>query len=271
VPLLRSLTPIAASPGDPRLLFYTSDNTVGPGIYKNDGYDEDILTYALDYLGQPQQHGTVVDIGGNVGAIAVSLAARHGATRVVAFEPEPKNFKLLTCNVILNDLDERIIVEQTAITDSNTLVTLELAERNFGDHRIRLQNSRGELSEESRSTIQVPGRRLDDALEAAGIDDVALLWLDTQGHEGHILAGAPRLLARRLTWVAEYWPYGLRRANGLDLFHSLVAEHFSRVLDLRQSIVTHRPAVVDATALWDLVGSQLAGGPADYTDLVLLP
>lgn len=47
-----------------------------------------------------------------------------------------------------------------------------------------------------------------------------LIWMDTQGFEGHILTGASKALAKRTPLVIELWPYGMKRAG---LFSSLKA------------------------------------------------
>ena len=40
-------------------------------------------------------------------------------------------------------------------------------------------------------------------------------------------------MARRTPFVCEYWPDGLRSFGGLDLFHELVARHYTTVVDLQ--------------------------------------
>ena len=41
----------------------------------------------------------------------------------------------------------------------------------------------------------------------------SLAWIDVQGYEGFVLAGAQRLTAVRTPLVIEFWPYGLERAG----------------------------------------------------------
>ncbi len=97
--------------------------------------------------------------------------------------------------------------------------------------------------------------------------EIALVWIDAQGHEGHILAGAPRLLSTNIPVVAEYWPYGLKRSGGLALFHALVGEHYRCVLDVRASVRSDSLVTVPAA---DMDRLQSEYGQADFTDLILL-
>src|SRR5690606_985273 len=77
------------------------------------------------------------------------------------------------------------------------------------------------FGESSRELIEVPSTRLDELVKHDGSS--MLLWMDTQGYEGHVLRGAPRLLARRVPVVAEFWPYAMKRAESFAHFRKSVA------------------------------------------------
>lgn len=58
--------------------------------------------------------------------------------------------------------------------------------------------------------------RLDDLLSQVPegwTDDIKLIWIDTQGHEGHVFGGGENLFSRDIPVVSEIWPYGLKRAG----------------------------------------------------------
>jgi FkbM family methyltransferase len=272
---LRRLTPIAASKGEPSFLFRTADSGIGPSVYETSGFDEENLAWALDHLGQPQRRGTVVDVGGNIGTTTVSLLLNHGASRVVSLEAEQTNYRLLRCNLLLNGIEDKAVVRQLAVTDRDGQVTLEMAAANFGDHRIRVGGPDGALDEMTRQTVSVPARRLDAVLEDVGVDDVSLVWVDTQGHEGQVLSGARAQLGRGVPWVIEYWPYALKRENGFDTLHTIIAESFSMVVDVRRSIHTGAVASYPADAFERPVAATLPGASEtdweSYTDLILIP
>lgn len=65
------------------------------------------------------QDGLVVDIGANVGAVSV-WAAKHGARRVLAFEPERGNFAALTANLEANHADV-VLAVNVAISGGDAL------------------------------------------------------------------------------------------------------------------------------------------------------
>jgi len=93
--------------------------------------------------------------------------------------------------------------------------------------------------------------------------------VDTQGHEGHVLSGATRLLARRAPWVIEYWPYGLALAGGLEHLQELISNDFERVIDVRQSLNSGHAVEMAASRIAEIRCD--VSDADDYTDLLLLP
>jgi FkbM family methyltransferase len=265
---LADLTAIAASPQEPTYLFSTRDLIISPEVFSHSGYEEDELRWVLDYLEQPQARRTVIEVGANIGTTTIPLLVRHGAAHVEAFEPDPFNYDLLRCNLILNHVDDRVETHPLAISDTNGEVMFEQCHWNQGDHRVRVNGeaAAGLFGEGERATIPVPARRLDDAVTTP-LDAVGLIWVDAQGHEAHILEGAPQILSRPIPWAIEYWPYGLSRQGGLARLNRAIATRFSQVVDVRQSLRQGRAVLLDAADL-DAVASELGN---DFTDLILIP
>ena len=271
--LLRALTPLASVEGDGiRYVVRTQDRGVSRMTYITGHYDLDVMEDAVArlqrLLGRDVLRGrTFVDVGANVGTTSIPAVRRFGAARSVAFEPAEDNFRILSANVALNDLADRIDARQVGVSDAPGRALLELAPRNSGDHRVRTGAAAGAFDayhESRRPTAEVQLVRLDDALEELGVEiaDVGLLWIDTQGHEGHVLAGASRLLAAGVPVVCEYWPYGLRRAGGLERFNATVATAFSEVVDARAGDPLPASRVAELEDRY--TGER-------YSDLILVP
>jgi FkbM family methyltransferase len=221
---------------------------------------------------------TVLEVGANIGTETVSMLVRHGVERVVAVEPDPENVRFLRANLALNGVQDRVKIHQMALSDADGTLTLEYSEKNWGDHRIRVPAPSGPdlLNEGQRVAVEIPAHTLDSLADAGEIDldDIDLVWMDAQGHEAHILAGAELLAAAGIPIVTEYWPYGLRRVGALDRFHALVAQRHSVVIDLRTDS-DEPPMVLDATRIADLASRyepNHGDDPADvHADLLLLP
>ncbi len=140
-----------------------------------------------------------VDAGANLGWYAL-VASRLGA-RVLAFEPEPENYRLLRANVARNRA-QHVVCHPLALGETSHLATLTLSPDNAGDFRID--------STEAGERIEAWVVPLDDVLPAT--EPVGFLKLDTQGSEVRILRGARKALARAhgtMSAIVEFWPYGL--------------------------------------------------------------
>ncbi len=168
-----------------------------------------------------QSGDVVIDVGANVGWYTLLFSALVGDAGVVlAFEPDRRNFELLSETVRLNQRGSRVRAHQLALLAQDGVAEFELSEQNFGDHRIRFQSpgawQEQELyAEGSRRVTTVAGRSLDSVLQASDLGDrrIKLMKIDCQGAEPAVVDGATRTLARTAFLAMEYWPYGIRRAG----------------------------------------------------------
>jgi len=53
-------------------------------------------------------------------------------------------------------------------------------------------------------------------LPTPAAEAISLVWIDVQGHEGHVFNGGAELFSRGLPVVAEVWPHGIVR-SGMEL------------------------------------------------------
>ncbi len=278
-PLLARLTPFVGVEHDGvRYVVGTrGDRAVGYSTFINGSFEKETLRRMLLAL---SRHGvttlrgmTVLEVGANIGTETVSLLSHHGVARVVAFEPDAENARLLRVNLAINGLDRLAVIHEMALSDADATLVLERSAENSGDHRIRVPDTSGPdlFNEAERSTVEVPARRIDSLVESGelDLDPVGLVWMDAQGHEGHVLAGAQQVIAAGIPILTEYWPYGLNRAGGLDRFHTAVAEGYGTVIDLRTGS-EEPPTVLLASDVGQLA-ERYSQDFNSYSDLLLLP
>jgi FkbM family methyltransferase len=147
--------------------------------------------------------GTFIDVGANIGLVAIPVIERTAA-RGVAFEPEPRNFGLLSRNVARHNLAERIECHELACHSASDRLPLALSPDNLGDHRLQRGAPMGD-----RQIIEVSTTRLDDVLRGRELPRPIVLKVDAQGSEVGVFQGAPETLARSDFVVTEYWPEGI--------------------------------------------------------------
>jgi FkbM family methyltransferase len=248
--LLRQLTAfIGVDTPDGLIFVSTADRTVGRSVYTVGGWEERllhrVLALASEYRGRPVLPDKVfVEVGANIGT--TTIPATRVAAKTIAFEPSPANYQLLRANIAANGLDDKVRSIQSAVSDQAGRAPLALSDVNWGDNRLS-----------TKGAVLVDVVRLDDALEISTVEfsDVGLLWIDSQGHEANVLAGAPRLLAHKPAALIEFWPSGL--GDRTEWLLDLIDCSFQTVIDMR----TERPA-----SLRDLAGKYRDG----ETDLLLL-
>lgn len=237
--LSRKLTPLVAVENDGMTYVLPTDDVfLGAETYIRGQFEIYKLQQTIGLIeaaGSSKVQGRdILDIGANIGTTSIPAIRRYGFGRAWCIEPSPSNLRLLRCNILLNELEDRVTVIPVALSDQEGTLSMGLSPFGGSDHRVMADYSEDAFGEGGWNTITVDVRRLDDVMAEHGIDvdRMALAWIDVQGHEGRALAGAKGLLSSAVPVLTEYWPYGLRANETLDAFHELVAAHYSKVLDI---------------------------------------
>ncbi len=159
--------------------------TDGYKLYCDAGFDHEVYAFlepcvTEDYtrkLGMTIKTNDVVfDIGAHMGTFAV-YAASKGA-KVYAFEPDPVNYKKLLENIALNAFEDKIIPFNHAITDSRGQLKLASMEGNTGGHSLYLNTG---------NYVMVETYSFEESVSLAGVTDIDLIKIDTEGAEYTIL------------------------------------------------------------------------------------
>jgi FkbM family methyltransferase len=206
-----------------------SDTVIGKRLYSRGAFDLQKLERAFEIL-RVEQPGAMpdvlVDVGANVGSICIPAVKRGLVKRALAFEPDPGNFRLLRINVLLNGAEGEIECHELALGETAGTAMLAFNPANHGDHRIVLGVLPGIGSHE------VSVRTLDSFHEQSQ-GHVWLLWLDVQGFEPEVLAGASRAMAAGWPIVMEFTPDDLDARGTLGKLIEMIARSpYTRFYDL---------------------------------------
>ena len=158
---------------------------------------------------QPGQ--VVIDIGANIGYHSILAGKLVGPSgKVLAFEPDPYSFELLSKNLFMNGLEGIVIPINKAAGEANSLKRLFLSEENSGDHHLF-------DSKDGRSSIEVECVRLDDYLLknfAPLVQKISAVKIDIQGYEAKACQGMTGLFSKNSpTLFIEYEPGTLTSAG----------------------------------------------------------
>ena len=196
----------------------SSDKVIGRSLYINGTFEFDQFLHTLEILGNKIKTETLVDIGANIGSICIPAVKRGIFKNCLAIEPEPYNFDLLTKNIFINNLSNKIQTFNVALGQfDNEKIKFELSENNYGDHRIKSNSTeKNYYDEDKRKIIDIEMKRLDTVIQDSDLKG-NLLWMDVQGYEGFVLEGAMNILSKKPPLVIEFWPYGLDKFNSYNL------------------------------------------------------
>ena len=219
-------------------LVYTSDKVIGKLLYCRGDFDFQKFERALCILNLETKNEVVLrnlvlfDIGANVGSIGIPAIKRGYVDHVIAFEPDPDNFRLLRINAILNGVDDRMECHQVALGAEYGVAELKRNESNHGDHRIRISTGRLDESEGDNASdfVKTEVRRVDDFLTD---ESDCILWIDVQGYEADVLAGAKTALRNVCPLILEFTPNDLTENGKMDqLVGYLTGSSYTRFFNL---------------------------------------
>jgi len=153
--------------------------------------------------------GVCIDVGANVGWDTLALSECVGpAGRVFAFEPSPREYRLLLENLRLNKINN-VVAERSALGERKETRWLRLDSRNWGDNRIVAERKAGERYESI--SVQVG----DEVLAALPAGAIKLVKVDAQGYDHFVVKGLRDSLMRNPDAVlaVEVAPGHLREAG----------------------------------------------------------
>lgn len=132
---------------------------------------------------------TVVEVGANIGAHAVTLARACAPGPYYGFEPQQRVFQVLTANAVINGITNALLYPE-AIGDREGMMVIDQpdysAAGNFGSVSLDSKN-------------QQPRRRLPvrvSKLDSWGLSACHLLKIDVEGWECQVIEGAKGTISK---------------------------------------------------------------------------
>jgi FkbM family methyltransferase len=149
----------------------------------------------------------VLDVGSHLGGFAL-YAFQNGASRVVAFEPDPGNLACLKQTFSREIRDGKYLLVEAAVSGSPGRISL-LQHPNSSMSRTVEQGDQAALKDWEKKvfkpwqaftpqerTVEVQAVTIDDTLARERLDKVDFVKMDIEGAERYALAGAQGLLRR---------------------------------------------------------------------------
>jgi FkbM family methyltransferase len=241
-------TELTAETWNGLLTFNSGDRLISKYLYVRGAYERDYVTCVMEFLERVRlrdpRRDVVLDVGANIGMIAIALVKHDWFERAIAFEPEAYNFQLLTRNVKQNGYERVIACRQVALSSGSCNVELVINEGNLGGHFIPDASDAAATLAVCRS-VRIRTVTCDQIIDREFshlANRIGLVWMDIEGHEGHFLAGAETTLATGVPVVSEFYPLAIER-SGMSRggYRRRVEKHFTHVCVLENGQFIERP------------------------------
>lgn len=156
---------------------------------------------------------TALDVGANLGEIALHMGKRVGATGAVyAFEPISGIFERLRQHVERNGMQDVVRAVPLALSDRSGEAEIAFAEQSADNQGLASIANLSDKAGPLRTRIRT--MTLDEFVRTEGIERIDLIKVDIQGAEPQFLDGAAETLRRyRPKLLMEFSPDDLQHAN----------------------------------------------------------
>lgn len=204
------------------LKMYLHDTGLSSAIIRNGVYEKNETEFIQRHV---KSDDVLVDIGANIGYYTLLFAKLIGKNgKTFAFEPEIKNFQILTKNISINNL-QNVILENFAISNYNGVVKLYISE-------VPGRHSLTPTSKNNYHNIQCV--TLDDYFQNYKelIDKISYIKIDVEGLEVKVLEGMQQILQLnknpRLKIQLEFDPVLIKNSENTpnQVFELLISKGF---------------------------------------------
>ncbi len=137
---------------------------------------------------------TVIDLGANIGFASIYFLSVYPICKVIALEPDTRNFDLLQSNLQPYERRGRSKAVQGAFWKQEGMVVLERSEDQIEVNKGAVRSEPPSIN--SGNSILVRGLTLETIVAESGFEKIDLLKVDIEGGERHLFSGD-------LTWLTK--------------------------------------------------------------------
>jgi FkbM family methyltransferase len=159
----------------------------------------------IHFLDMIPDNANILDVGSNIGIMAVPLAKKALKGFVFSFEPMPQNIKALK-RITGHYGISNIKIFETALGEEKGELTMVMPVINDVKMQGLSHVVENEADKESGIVFTVPVQRLDDFPELQALPKIDAIKIDVENFEYHVLKGAFEILSKHKPIIyCELW------------------------------------------------------------------
>lgn len=205
----------------PQLACFAFD-AITLSVHLDGRYERDELNFLAERIfPQLPRDSACLDIGANIGNHSLHFAGHFA--KVIALEPHPRTYRLLSLNA---ELADNVVTLQVGA--SSEPATIEVVENSSNMGASSIHHDSGTPG----CRVAFPLARVDDLPEIQGCERIAFIKIDVEGHEAEALRGAAATIARHRPLIAiEVLASELRDGDSeaLGVLRGLGYQHFYEI------------------------------------------
>ena len=194
---------------------------------------------AQKFYGVDDGAGYFLDLGANIGTTGIYFTKKLAPNlKLLAFEPDPENFKLHRINLLLNDIgDDKATLINCGLGDKCDEMKMYRDLQNPGHNN--LTEPKAGVPTETVKIIPLDNYLAENNIAA---QDVKYIWIDTEGFEPQVLLGAKNLLRENPAPIFMECNLGAWDKSGcFDDMIALLAEKYSHLIHIASGELTLYP------------------------------
>ncbi len=192
---------------------------------------------AQKYYGVDDGAGYFLDLGANIGTTGTYFTKKLAPNlKLLAFEPDAENFKLLRVNLLLNDFgNDKAVAVNCGLGDKFDEMTMYRNLTNPGGNGVVQYES--DIPHETIKIMPLDSYLAENNIAA---HEVKYIWIDTEGFEAQVLLGAKNLLAENpapifMEFNPMVWSTSGYLGKMIDLFKTVGYTHYIWIRELEQT------------------------------------
>ena len=182
-------------------------------VNNNSFFESDILEKLETYI---PQNSIILDIGANIGnhSLYWSTISKKNVSKIYAFEPVYDTFMILSRNIKINNLENKVIIHNVGLSDIESCAKISSYSReNIGS--TRLVSDSGSIQLQKLDNIHIPEEHID------------FIKIDVEGMEINCIEGAINTIKKFKPLIfIEIMPENLKTINKIlsELEYTIVQE-----------------------------------------------